>query len=248
MVDYACARTLNYIGALGDGENFTVTNVNNDFFNGTSAEYPIPFVNVMIGTFMLDALRGAADTQAALARAKIDWPRAMVLVSSRAGTNVSAGLTEGTNWLVFFLKAVSGFTLPDDRVKIVPYAEVRPSLGQAQLAAADLGYYVARVWGPLFYRKVISDHVFSDIPTIYLPDRPPLPGDYFVTKAGAIDKFMIRMKHSLRDAREMLSNTVAFWMVQELANKHWDAAAVDVPGLTAGFPAGVDAYPAAPQN
>ena len=102
MVDYACARTLNYIGALGDGENFTVTGVNNDFFNGTSAEYPIPFVNVMIGTFMLDALRGAADTQAALARAKIDWPRAMVLVSSRAGTNVSAGLTEGTNWLVFF--------------------------------------------------------------------------------------------------------------------------------------------------
>jgi hypothetical protein len=102
MIDYACARTLNYIGALGDGENFTVTNVTNDFFNGTSAEYPIPFVNVMTGTFMLDALRGAADTQAALARAKIDWPRAMVLVSSRAGTNVSAGLTEGTNWLVFF--------------------------------------------------------------------------------------------------------------------------------------------------
>jgi len=35
------------------------------------------------------------------------------------------------------------------------------------------------------------------------------------------------MKHSLRDAREMLSNTVAFWMVQELANKRWDPAAVD---------------------
>ena len=104
--------------------------------------------------------------------------------------------------------------LPDDRIKIVPYAEVRPSLGQAQLAAADLGYYVARVWSPLFYRKVISDQVLSEISTVYLPDRPPLPGDYFVTKAGAIDKFMIRMKHSLRDSREMLSNTVAFWMVQ----------------------------------
>jgi hypothetical protein len=248
MVDYACARILNYISALGDGDGFTVTGVNNDFFNGTSAEYPIPFVNVMIGTFMLDALRGASDTQAALARAKIEWPRAMVLVSSRAGSNVSAGLTEGTNWLVLFLKAVSGFTLPDDRIKIVPYAEVRPSLGQAQLAAADLNYYVQRVWGPLFYRKVISDQVFSEIPTIYLPDRPPLPGDYFVTKAGAIDKFMIRMKHSLRDAREMLSNTVAFWMVQELANKDWDPAAVDIPGLTTGFPTGVEGYPAVTLN
>ena len=244
MVDYTCARTLNYIDSLGSGDRFTTAGVNEDFFNGTSAEFPIPFVNVMIGTFMLEALRGAADVQGALARLKLDWPRAMVLVSSRAGSNVSSGLTEGTNWLVLFLKAASGFSLPDDRIKIVPYAEVRPSLGQAQLAPADLAYYVQRVWGPLYYRKVVSDQVFAGIPTIYLPDRPPLPGDYFVTSAGAIDQFMIRMKHSLRDAREMLSNTVAFWMVRELANKNWEAGAVDIPGLTTGFPAGVAGYPA----
>jgi hypothetical protein len=244
MVDYACARTLNYIDSLGNGDRFTTASVNEDFFNGMSAEYPIPFVNVMIGTFMLEALRGAADVQGSLARLKLDWPHAMVLVSSRAGSNVSSGLTEGTNWLVLFLKAVSGFSLPDDRIKIVPYAEVRPSLGQAQLAPADLTYYVQRVWGPLYYRKVVSDQVFAGIPTIYLPDRPPLPGDYFVTPAGAIDQFMIRMKHSLRDAREMLSNTVAFWMVRELANKNWDAGAVDIPGVTTGFPGGVAGYPA----
>ena len=244
MVDYACARTLSYIDSLGNGDRFTTAGVNDDFFNGTSTEYPIPFVNVMIGTFMLEALRGAADVQGSLARLKLHWPHAMVLVSSRAGSNVSSGLTEGTNWLVLFLKSVSGFSLPDDRIKIVPYAEVRPSLGQAQLAPADLTYYVQRVWGPLYYRKVVSDQVFAGIPTIYLPDRPPLPGDYFVTPAGAIDQFMIRMKHSLRDAREMLSNTVAFWMVRELANKNWDAGAVDIPGVTTGFPGGVAGYPA----
>ena len=244
MVDYACARTLSYIDSLGNGDRFTTAGVNDDFFNGTSTEYPIPFVNVMIGTFMLEALRGAADVQGSLARLKLHWPHAMVLVSSRAGSNVSSGLTEGTNWLVLFLKAVSGFSLPDDRIKIVPYAEVRPSLGQAQLAPADLTYYVQRVWGPLYYRKVVSDQVFAGIPTIYLPDRPPLPGDYFVTPAGAIDQFMIRMKHSLRDAREMLSNTVAFWMVRELANKNWDAGAVDIPGVSTGFPGGVAGYPA----
>jgi hypothetical protein len=243
MVDYACAYTLHYINSIGNGDSFTVAGVNNDFFNGTSAQYPIPFVNVMIGTFMLEALRGAADVHVALTRLKLNWPRAMVLVSSRAGTNVSSGLTEGTNWLVLFLKAASGFALPDDRIKIVPYAEMRPSLGQAQLAPADLSYYVQRVWGPLFYRKVVSDQVFATIPTIYLPTRPPLPGDYFVTPAGAIDQFMVRMKHSLRDAREMLSNTVAFWMVQELADKNWNHDTVDIPGLTTGFPAGIIGYP-----
>lgn len=87
---------------------------------------------------------------------------------------------------------------------------------------------------------MVSDQVFAEIPTIFLPGRPPLPGDDRVTPAAAVDQFMIRLKHSLRDAREMLSNTVAFWMVGELAAKSWDPAKVDIPGLTAG----VSAYPA----
>ena len=61
------------------------------------------------------------------------------------------------------------------RLTIVPYAQVRPSLGEAQLAEADLQYYVQRVWGPLFYRTLISDRVFASTPMIYLPERPPLP-------------------------------------------------------------------------
>jgi len=33
---------------------------------------------------------------------------------------------------------------------------------------------------------------------------------------------MIRLKHSLCDSCEMLSNMVAFWMVSELGQKNWD--------------------------
>ena len=122
--------------------------------------------------------------------------------------------------------------------------EIRPGLGEAQLAAGDLHYYTRQVWGPLYYRELIADRVFSNIPTIYLPGRPALPGDPGVTSADAIDQFMIRLKHSLRDSREMLSNTVAFWMVSELGRKNWDPAAVDIPGLTTGLPAGLQGYPA----
>jgi septum formation inhibitor-activating ATPase MinD len=35
--------------------------------------------------------------------------------------------------------------------------------------------------------------------------------------------------------REMLSNTVAFWMVRKLANKNWDASAIDIPAGISGY-------------
>ena len=125
----------------------------------------------MIGTFMLEALRGAADVQGSLARLKLDWPHAMVLVSSRAGSNVSSGLTEGTNWLVLFLKAVSGFSLPDDRIKIVPYAEVRPSLGQRSWPrGSDLSTWNGVQTFALPQGRLPIE-VFVGIPTIYLLDR-----------------------------------------------------------------------------
>ena len=159
----------------------------------------------MIGTFMLEALRGAFDVRDALARLKLDWPRAMVLVSSRAGSNVSSGLTEGTNWLPLFLKAASGFTLPDDRIKIVPLPRCGPRSGRRN-SRRRISLIMCSACGARCSRKLVSDQVFASIPTIYLPDRPPLPGDYDVTKAGAIDQFMIRMKHSLRDARDALQH------------------------------------------
>src|SRR5437764_474796 len=83
VIDYACARTIDYVGSLGDGACLTVSGVNDDFFNGTSAAYPIPFRNIMIATFMLEALRDASELQETLAGLKLDWPNAMVLVSSQ---------------------------------------------------------------------------------------------------------------------------------------------------------------------
>ena len=150
----------------------------------------------MIGTFMLEALRGAADVQTSLARLNSTGRHAMVLVSSRA--NVSSGLTEGTNWLVLFLKAASGFS--HDRIDR-PLCRRSPLARSGATRPADLAYYVQRVWGPLYYRKVIFNQVFAGIPTIS-PDRPPLPGHYVVTPPARSISFMIRMKHSPRCARD----------------------------------------------
>jgi hypothetical protein len=54
---------------------------------------------------------------------------------------------------------------------------------------------------------------------------------------------MMRMKYSLGNNTELLSNTIGFWMSHELSSKGWDASAVAIPGVTAGFPRGLNGYP-----
>ena len=62
--------------------------------------------------------------------------------------------------------------------------------------------------------------------------------------AEDIGDFVQRLKKSFGDKTQLLSNTIGFWVPGELAAKGFDPAAVDIPGLTTGFPEGVDAYPA----
>ena len=40
----------------------------------------------------------------------------------------------------------------------------------------------------------------------------------------------------------MLSNTVGFWIGNELADKDWDIKKIDIPGFTTGFPDGYSSY------
>jgi len=244
MVDYACAKAGNYLYSVRDGKNLSLESVQQDFLSGTSEQFPISYNAIMIGTFMLDAIEGAYKVYEALSPANINWSQAMVIVRSEAGSNYSAGLTKRTNWLVALVRALSNNSLPDDRIIIAPYAQPRQSLGQAILPQADLNYYAQAVWGQLYYRGPLAKKVFSDIKDIELNARPALPGDYGYTKADNIDDFMIRLKHSLADGREMLSNTIGFWVPLELQSKSWDPAAIDIPGLTVGLPAGVNGYPA----
>lgn len=41
----------------------------------------------------------------------------------------------------------------------------------------------------------------------------------------------------------MLSNTVGFWIAGEAVAKGWDLTKMNIPGLTHGFPDGLDDYP-----
>ncbi|KTD23536.1 Uncharacterised protein [Legionella lansingensis] len=242
MIDYAMSMAGNYIVKVQRGAEFDLDHVQQDFLRGNK-DYPIPYNSVMVGTFMLTALESMIEVYEAVNKLQLDWSHAMVLVRNVAGSNVSAGLTKGTDWMVPFVDALSQHKLPAERLIIVPYAQVRNDIGQDPLSAESYKYYVYGVWGSIYTRTRIAREVFTDLETIYLPGRPPIPGDYGYTTADNIVDFMVRIKHSLADSREMLSNSVGFWLPGELQNKNWDVTKIDIPGLTVGFPLGIKGYP-----
>ena len=246
MVDYACYMAGSYLKGVkqGDGSDFTVASVATDFLDLESEQFPISYNAVMVATFMLVALEDSYKLQTALADKEIDWSAARVVMRMEIGSNITAGLTAGTLSMYQTLRLVASGDLPHDRIFIAPYAEEKSTLGEAVLPQEDFDYYAVDVWERAYSRSQTALEIFSHIETVYLPQRPPLPGDYDETDPDDIEAFMVRMKHSLTDVRELLSNSVGFWMPNELADKNWNPAEVAIPGLTHGLPEGVEGYPA----
>lgn len=245
LIDYACALAGTYLTEIRDDPaRLTPEGVVRDFLAVESARFPVPFNTVMIGTFALAALKSAHEIYGALQAAEVDWTRAKVILHNQAGTNYSAGLTPGSNWVHPTLLAVAGPDLDPERVMITPYAPIPDAVGGDALSDEDFSFLADRIWGQLFARPEITRRAFADVADIEVAGRPAIPGDYGMTRADQIDHFVMRLKYSTSNIGEMQSNAIGFWMGGEAIAKGWDLKRIDVPGLTHGLPEGLSGYPA----
>lgn len=242
MVSYACAMSIKFIDdVLANRIEFNQTNLSSHFFEG-NGQFKIPYNNVMIGTFMLTAVMSLDDIHKQVSKLSLDWPKAKVLIRFVAGQNVTAGVTPQSNWLVPLVKALSKNALPDNHIFIAPYTAVNPALGQKVLPKTALDYYNG-VFAHVYNRITAAKTHFDFLPDFPEPVALSMPGDYDMTKADNIEDFLARLKYSLSSPTEMLSNTVVFWMAGEMAAKNWDVNQINIPGLTTGFPKGINGYP-----
>lgn len=248
MVDYALRLSESYLERVLETGEFDIKQLEKEFFSVSTDEFPVPFNNVMIGTFMVTALESLDSMASAFKEFDLNWSQAKVLMKFVPGRNLSAGLTQESNWLVPALQAISNHKLPSDRILITPYMKKTGDLGGQALSEKSLEYYKESVWEALYARSMISKSVFSFIPSLEVSDEAPLPANYSVTKSHNIDDFILRLKFSLENPTEMLSNTVAFWIAGEYAAKRGHLESLDLPGLTTGFPEGVRAYPEAQEQ
>jgi len=259
MVDYGLWMAGDFLVKVRNKKilPFNSAAVGEKFYRARDKEYPIPFDNVMIATFVLVSLNSVDRIRRLVVAAsdKIDWPNAKVVVHMPIGSNYTAGLTIDTNQLAAALVVVTDSKLPVENVLIAPYANA-PCPAKAGAAGCTIdvfeaatlneavfNFYSRSVWYGIYNRTRVAASAFPGVTDIKQSDPPKIPGDYGYTKADDIRGFIQRLKLSFTDKRQLLSNAVGYWVPWELQSKGWDASKVDIPGLTTGFPVGVSGYP-----
>lgn len=244
LVDYACALAGNYLEQVeNEPEAFCTDHSLKHFLEVETKDFPIPYNTVMIATFSLAGLKSAYDIYSALTRVEIDWQSAKVLLRNLAGTNYSAGLTATSNWLFPLIKSIAGDKLDEGRMFIVPYAPCFDNLGEEVMSEEHYNALASGVWGAIYSRPVVMNEAFYNVPDITIAKRIAIEGDYECTKASDIHHFVRRLKFSTGNIKEMLSNTVGFWLAGEAQNKNWNLHKMAIPGLTDGLPEGFSEYP-----
>ena len=97
MNQYGLDMSNAFIDSILTGKSdFNGTTINDEFLSGNES-YPIPFNNVMVGTFMLTTLNEMVSIYLKLKALNLDWANSRVIIRFVAGSNFTAGLTVGSN-------------------------------------------------------------------------------------------------------------------------------------------------------
>lgn len=244
MVDYACSLTGNYIQYVLKTGDLNKKSFQEKFLLRADSDYPIPYQNVVIGSFMLTVLETLNSLDNKVTKLDINWAGAKIVVRNAIGTNFNAGAIAESNWVLPLVKALSGGKVTDEQIVLAPYAGLRSDLGKKKLSKDSFIYYRDKAWARPINEEMTAKKVFPFIPDLPKQKRKSLPGDYGVTKADDIASFVIRLKDTLSDRTKQIVNSVGYWLPGEYQAKKGQITKMDIPGVTTGFPKGVEGYPA----
>lgn len=255
MFDYGYAMSGTFLQKVLNGDiELTNENVRKYFLSNLepmSDDFPISFNHVMIATFQLEGLSEFHRLYRNLSQHDVDWANARILIRSPVGNNFGGGVSTWTNWTINALNLLAGrnedssFVIKPDRMLVVPYMTPPDTIlgNDGKMTPAAYGYFSGIVFGALYSQTFTANQVFSDVESLDRPIRPGMHGDYGVSTADDIDHFVERLKYSFSVKTELLSNTIGFWMPNEVESKGYDVSRIQIPGLNAGMPNDME-YPA----
>jgi hypothetical protein len=243
MVDYTCTVTERYLRlVLEDDSLLTPEGHRADYLEGRGRDIgaTVPMNAVMVATFFLVGLDISHRIIRWFKRHEIDWSRAMVLITGRAG-RTTAGVTIATNSVCATIVGCSNYRLPLDRIYIAPHAPAI-SVGSPVDIEAVRAFEepLRQLWAYTRTMSELGPLMFDGYPRYWPAGAAPpvMTADTTeVSEMPAIESptdwraLTTRLRVVLEDPRQLLSGCVTDYAVKQLTEHDNDPARVVVPGL-----------------
>jgi hypothetical protein len=243
LVEYSCDVTTSFlVRCLADESRMTPEYLLEAYLDPVSnSDVPVPINDMMVATFALAYLDIAHRTIRWLRTQNLDWDRLMVLIAGRSG-RPTAGLTWATNNSCHLLWKASGGRLAPENLFISPHtpsftlADIGNGAKIAELEGQFRGVLqhlranidIARqmfVGYPSFTKSIEEPPVIgADTTTLHAMPRLRSPDD----RVTAIT----RLRFVMEDPAQLLSNSVAHYVIDQLCEHDNDPSRVVIPGFT----------------
>jgi hypothetical protein len=244
LIDYSCAVTKAFLVAgLADESLMNFKYLREHYLEPVgSAAVPVPINDMMVATFALAFLDIGHRMIRWMRGQAIDWGRLMVMLSGRSG-RPTAGLTWATNNMCHLIWKASDERLLPERVYIAPHA---PSFVLADMHNEEqlrkLNAEFRQIWNstratvelarsmfdgfPAFETTVRSVPTVDAAGNMIVHEMPPLrsPDDRFTA--------ITRLRLVMEDPGQLLANSVASYIIDQLFEHGNRPAEVFIPGFT----------------
>jgi len=244
MVDYSCRVTRDFLVAgLADDSLMNFAHLRAHYLEpDDSAEVPVPINDMMVATFALAFLDIAYRMIRWLREHIVDWERLMVMLSGRSG-RPTAGLTWASNNMCHLIWMASGQRLTAERLYIAPHA---PSLVLADIQDGEqlqkLSVEFRQIWNNTRASVEMARAMFEGFPSfeiaIRTPPTIPLTATSVLHDMPSLrspdDRFtaIARLRVVMEDPGQLLANSVASYIVDQLCAGDNRPGEVVIPGFT----------------
>lgn len=243
MVDYACGVSSQFMRTcLEDERLMTFERLRTSFLDPIdSATVPVPLNDVMVATFTLAFLDIAHRMIRWLRSQRLHWPRLMILLSGKSG-RPSAGLTWQTNNNCHLLWQASEQRLSPENVQITPHG---PTLVlsdlQDSVRVAEMERQVRQVFLHLRANIDLARTMFEGYPAFAKSIEEPPVIEATTKSLRAMPRLrsrddrltaITRLRFVMEDPTQLLSNSVAHFVIDQLCEHDNRPELVVIPGFS----------------
>jgi hypothetical protein len=243
MVDYACRVSSRFMKTcLQDERLMTFEHLRESFLDPiNSAAVPIPLNDVMVATFTLAFLDIAHRMIRWLRSQNLNWPALMILLSGKSG-RPSSGLTWQTNNNCHLLWRASEQRISPENVQITPHG---PSLAlsdlQDSLRVAEIERQVRDVFLHLRANIELARMMFEGYPAFVKNIEEPPVVEAATKSLNAMPRLrspddrltaITRLRFVMEDSTQLLSNSVAHFVIDQLCEHNNRPEFVVIPGFS----------------